>query len=228
MLKGRMRRVFQTSFLLKEWIKIHIQAGVTPSLSEFRRLIQAYDAEGRFYHTSQHISECLHFVNRHYGFNSDLFLVKFALFYHDYEYDVKSNCNEEESRDRWLDYVSRIKKTFGSRPSDVLTVCDLILQTKTHKVPAGSTLLVKIMNDADMHIFLCPDHHYLDYAKNVAREFSVFGREPYIKGRIAFLESLDVSSMFYTHQAREMLRNARANRDLELTILDCEPDRLLA
>ena len=222
-----MLKVFQTSFLFKEWIKIHIQAKVVPSLSEFRRIMRAYDGPGRFYHTSQHIAECLRFVNRHYGVNSDLFLVKFALFYHDYEYDVLSHTNEAASRDRWLDYVGRMKQPFGRRTIDGSTVCNLIMQTKNHKVPAGSSLLAKIMNDSDMHIFLCPDHHYLDYAKNVAREFSCVGREPYIKGRIAFLESLDVSTMFYTHQARDLLHNARANRDLELTILESEPDRII-
>lgn len=84
-------------FLFKEWVSIHLAVGVRPSLKEFFRLRTAYSEPGRFYHTFQHIAECIRFVNRHYGNGEDAVLVKFALFYHDVVYYVMRKDNEEMS-----------------------------------------------------------------------------------------------------------------------------------
>jgi len=214
------------SFLFGEWCKIHYQAGILPSIKEFRRICRAYSAEGRFYHTLQHIAECIRFVNIHYGSSGDTFLVKFALFYHDIVYDVKRKDNEELSGVEWSNYSAssgfKLAQMGGSR-----IVENLILMTAKHRLEPNAPLLFQMMNDADMHVFLCPDHHYLEYAHNVWLEYRSVGSEEYLQGRLAFLDGLDPDTIFYTHQARELSHHAKANIDLEKTILRDQPERII-
>jgi predicted metal-dependent HD superfamily phosphohydrolase len=213
-------------FLFWEWYKAHRHVGAWPSLSEFKKLKKAYSEPGRFYHTFQHIAECIRFVNRNYGSGSDAVLVKFALFYHDIFYDVNRKDNEELSAQAWEEY-SKASGLNGKLLLGSHKVADLIRMTAAHKVEANASLIYKMMSDADMHIFLCPDHHYLDYAKNVWREYQGFGKEAYLKGRQAFLDTVDPKSMFYTHQARQLVHHAIANLDLERTILRDKPEEIL-
>lgn len=213
-------------FLLMEWTKIHLCMGAWPSIKEFKRLRSAYKGPGRHYHTFKHIADCIRFVNRHYGSGFDASLVKFALFFHDVVYDVKRKDNEELSALQWESYAKK-SSIYRRIHGKYKLVADLIRMTAQHSVPEGSSLLYKMMSDADMHIFLCPDHHYLEYANNVWKEYSVFGREGYLTGRLAFLDTVDPQTMFYTHQAKRLVHHAVANLDLERTILKDRPDQLL-
>lgn len=209
-------------FLAREWFRAHKALGISCDWTEFLRLRREYSSDGRFYHTWQHIYECVRFVERHYGFQS---FVVLALFYHDVVYAIDRKDNEEESAKVWLAYAFR--KGLSKYNTDALMIADLIRMTASHRVDPEKGLLYHMMNDADMHIFLCPDHHYLDYAKNIWLEYRSFGREAYLAGRLDFLGKIDPSDMFYTHQARKLVRHARANLDLEKTILTDTPDQIL-
>lgn len=214
--------VKQDFYLAYAWYEAHKDLGFSVSWSEFFRLRRAYKEPQRFYHTWQHIYECVSFVNLHYGNQPGVVL---ALFYHDAVYDPASKTNEQDSALMWLRYADKLQidRGFGVVP----VINELILMTINHKVLPHQSYVFQIMNDADMHVFLCPDEHYLEYARNVWREYKAVGEAAYLKGRLDFLNNLDVEKIFLTHQARELVHHARANIDLEKTILMTSPEQIL-
>jgi predicted metal-dependent HD superfamily phosphohydrolase len=221
---GYMMKIIQDLYIAREWYLAHRSLGLWPDWREFKRIKNLYGGQGRHYHTFQHIYECLRFVRRHYGFQP---LLVFALIYHDVLYNVRSKTNERDSAVFWVTYA-RLRGIDRHNSLKVKMVEDLILMTAKHTVDPGSPLLFKMMSDADMHVFLCPDAHYLQYARNIWREYSEFGQEAYIKGRLDFLSTVDPKTMFYTHQARALSHHARANLDLERTILEQNPEQIIA
>jgi predicted metal-dependent HD superfamily phosphohydrolase len=210
-------------FLAKEWFLAHRALGLWPDWREFKRIRTIYKGPDRHYHTWQHIYETCLFVRRHYGFQP---LVILALIYHDVIYNVKSKLNEEESAIVWETYAMT-RSLHRHKSLKVKEVAELIRMTAKHKVEENATLSFRIMSDADMSIFLCPDEHYLEYARNIWREYHSFGRDAYLTGRLHFLSTVDPDTMFYTHQAKALVHHARANLDLERTILETDPERIL-
>lgn len=210
-------------FLAKEWYQAHRALGLWPDWKEFRTLRKIYNGPSRHYHTWQHIYETCLFVRRHYGFHP---LVILALFYHDVIYSTASNNNEQESAIVWETYAT-LRGLQRHNSLKVKTVSDLIIMTAKHQVEPGSPLIFLIMCDADMSIFLCPDDHYLEYARNIWREYQAKGRDAYIAGRLGFLKTIDPEKLYYTHQAKRLVHHARANLDLERTILESNPGKIL-
>lgn len=209
-------------FLVKEWFLAHRALGLWPSWKEFRRLRNIYNDDSRYYHTWQHIYETCLFVRRHYGYQP---YVTLALFYHDVVYNVESKSNEDDSALFWEAYAGE-RGLMRHQSLKVKLVSDLIRMTAKHRVDEGQGLLFQMMSDADMSIFLCPDEHYLQYARDIWREYCWVGRDAFVANRLAFLSTVDPETMFYTHQAKRLAHHARANLDLERTILETDPDRI--
>ena len=209
-------------FLAREWFLAHRALGLWPDWKEFARIRSIYKGSDRHYHTWQHIYETCLFVRRHYGFHP---LLIFALFYHDVVYDTLRKDNEELSAITWETYAKQ-RGLHRHQSLKVRQVGDLIRMTAKHCVEEGQGLIFQMMSDADMSIFLCPDDHYLEYARGIWREYGHVGQEAYIKGRLHFLSTVDPETMFYTHQARQRVHHARANLDLERTILETDPARI--
>jgi len=210
--------------LSREWYRAHRDFGLWPDWREYLRIRKAYAEPHRFYHTWRHISETIRYTRLHYGFQP---LVILALFYHDIVYDVARQDNEDVSADEWIRYA-KTRHLHRRCLLKVNMIADMIRMTKSHTVEPNKPLQFSIMNDADMSIFLCPDKHYLEYARNIWLEYQSFGVDQYIKGRLSFLRSCNPSKLFYTHQARAHIRHAIANLDLERTILEQNPEVLLA
>jgi len=213
----------QELYLVREWYRAHREFGIKPDWREFKRVRAAYAEKHRHYHTWQHIYECCLFTRKHYGLQP---LVVMALFYHDIVYDVTRKDNEELSAQQWIDYATS-RGLHRVAYIKMNLIADGIRMTATHKITGIKSLFYDMLNDADMHVFLCPDSHYLEYAQNIWREYRGFGREKYLEGRLAFLNSVDPLTMYYTHQATRMVHHAKANLDLEKTILETDPDRIL-
>ena len=112
------------------------------------------------------------------------------------------------------------------RPEVVNKVTQLILSTRAHKVGPDSDDLDRIMNDADMSILAAEEDDYQEYARNIWREYHAVGREVYVQHRIAFLNSVDVDSLFHTEEFRTSVR-AAINLDWERETLTHNPQEIL-
>lgn len=220
---GRIDMLKWDFFLAKEWYLAHKSLGIKTDWKEFRTVRKIYQSPQRHYHTWQHIYETCLFTRCHYGFQP---LVIFALFYHDVIYNVNSKTNEDDSAIVWETYA-HLRSLHRHSSLKVKAVSEMIRMTAKHRPEPGSPLTYLMMCDADMSIFLCPDEHYLEYARNIWREYKGKGREAYIAGRLQFLSTVDPEDLYFTHQARKLVHHAKANIDLERTILENDPDRIL-
>lgn len=201
------------------WRWAHTAIGLKPSWKELRHVFDLYETEGRHYHTLQHIYECLMFMRKMFPMERHPVVVM-ALIYHDCIYDVRSKVNEELSAEEFRRYAS------GFYSERFVTIGnDLILATKGH-LPAERGMK-QIMLDCDLHILAAPWPKYKSYAKGVWGEYSVFGKDGYIKGRTAFLEGAAETIRFSSPQMQAMNAIAQNNLKMELTWLRSAPDEFL-
>lgn len=192
----------------------------------FQSICDKYSEPHRHYHTMVHLLKTLEFVDKHARNNEASrykAIVKLALFYHDIVYDVQRKDNEDLSQivfgyysiamnfPKWLDEQVR----------------ELILLTKSHKLPPGAPVSHQLMNDADMSIFLADSETYLEYAQNIWREYSWVGKEVFVENRLKFLDSVDASTMFYLSRSQSVIARADANIELERLTLLYKPERIL-
>ncbi len=208
-------------YLLVEWIVIHLRERMWPNFREFYVITKMYREAGRHYHTLIHIRDCLRFINRFFPRVKNVHLVKMAIFYHDCYYDVTRKDNELRSAERWKlrDILTRTRRT---------KVYDLIMLTAGHQSEDAMDELSKVMNDADLHVLGQSRGIYLDYAKGVWQEYSQFGAEAYIAGRVAFLKAFSKNRVFRTKKMIYLFEHqAISNMKAELQILRVRPHRIV-
>lgn len=208
-------------YLLVEWIAIHLRERAWPNFREFYAITKMYRESGRHYHTLIHIRDCLRFINRFFPRVKNVHLVKMAIFYHDCYYDVTRKDNELRSAERWKvrDILNRTRQT---------KVYDLIMLTAGHQSGDAMDELSKVMNDADLHVLGQSRGIYMDYAKGVWREYSQFGEEAYIAGRISFLKVFSKNRVFRTKKMLYLFEHqAKANLKAELHVLRVRPNRIV-
>ena len=213
-------------WLLREWIGINREFGLGPNLREFEMIRRCHSEDGRHYHTFEHIAECLRFANTHYGDQPSLPFVKWALFYHDVVYDIKSKTNEEDSALRFESFarpkITGIKLTEGI----VDLTGTLIRVTAGHK----SDLMghsIAMMIDTDLHILGASEQRYLRYARDIWREYSSVGVDAYREGRLAFLYNVNPLELFHTTAGKSLIPRAFLNIELEKRLLEAKiPDFL--
>lgn len=208
-------------YLLVEWIAIHLRERLWPNFREFYTITKMYREGGRHYHTLIHIRDCLRFINRFFPRVKNVHLVKMAIFYHDCYYDVTRKDNELRSAERWKvrDILNRTRRA---------KVYDLIMLTAGHQSEDAMDELSKVMNDADLHVLGQARGLYLDYAKGVWCEYSQFGAEAYITGRMAFLKTFSKNRVFRTKKMVYLFEHqAISNMKAELQILRVRPRRIV-
>lgn len=205
------------------WRQTHKGLGTKASMIEFRRLCRAYDEPHRHYHTLRHIKSCLDVINTHYSDVPNIDRVRMAIFYHDIVYDVKRKDNEFASANIFTIYGIKL----GLPVEVTSSIGHLIDMTATHKVDENAGPLVKVMNDVDMSILAADEATYLEYARGVWREYSEFGRDLYIDGRLQFLETVDPSKLFHTAPMKAKVNDAVCNIRMERDLLYLNPDYIL-
>lgn len=221
-------KVWQKLKLTLAWREIHVLMKVKPSYAELKRLLEMYESPGRHYHTIEHIYQCIKLIDKLYRKDvRHTHLVKLAIFYHDCVYDVEQKDNEQASAKIFEGYADRhilSQNVYLRKNMDL--VRDLILMTAGHKVERDDNIFMRIMNDVDMSIMGADPASYMKYARNVWIEYSKFGKESYIKGRLAFLESIDPWQLFHTPQMFNRYLQARQNIRNEINILRTSPDEI--
>ena len=208
------------------WVNAHRKLGIEPSYAQLFHIFECYGEKSRSYHTIIHVAQCLTFLREHFPDEPDSVIlpVVIALIYHDVIYDSKMTDNEDASA-----RVASIYMKVQSFPDDfVQNVVRLILLTKSHTVEPGDRM-ASIMIDTDMNVLAWGERDYLRYASQVWKEYSHFGRGPYIAGRMKFLMGLDPDKVFTTPEVNieQMISNVAWNRHLELELLRDNPAEIM-
>ncbi|MCW7458239.1 hypothetical protein ND856_06365 [Leptospira bandrabouensis] len=138
------------------------------------------------YHNLNHLYQMLGEFEKVEAQLEDSEMVLFALYYHDLVYDPKSKTNEEE---RLLDLEIRKER---------INLClDHILATKSHRLGDNSNTDTKYFLVMNLSILGSEENQYLEYTKNIRKEYSNYSDEDYRKGRIQVLDHFSETIRLY-------------------------------
>lgn len=185
-------------------------------------LSDAYEAEGRHYHTLKHIETVVEFVTHPtqgvymepVGWIEELVV---AALFHDFVYDSKAALGENErfSADRAEEWLAGWRHT-SRKPAyefgdTVGVVKSLILDTIEHK---PTTTLGRMLCDADLISFSAPWEQFVQNNENIRKEYSWVSDADWKKGRGKVLEYYLNREPFY-YYADDQQAKANLTQALE-------------
>ena len=182
-------------------------------------LLKAYNSNGRFYHTIQHLNEMLELFEALEGkFNVKSSLL-WAILFHDYVYNPASANNEEDSVLVWEEFYEENKLKL--EPTLKEEVSELIMATKTHE---ASTInpLHQAMVDMDLAILASDVNRFNEYERQIRHEYSFVNDGIYNEGRVAFIKKiLARNTIFLTSYFRDKYEDkARMNLNKLVQVLE--------
>jgi predicted metal-dependent HD superfamily phosphohydrolase len=160
-----------------------------------RKLTGCYTEPGRFYHTLQHLEECLLAFDeaRAAGQMKNPDLIEMALWFHDAVYDPRSSDNEASSAQMTAEAM------VGHHASK--EVAELIMLTKSHLPGTGVDDAWII--DIDLGIFARPWQRVLEYEGQIRREYDWVPEDVYQQKRAEILRAfLQRDSIYQTNVFR--------------------------
>jgi len=191
--------------------------------AEFDKLVAAYSAPGRHYHTVQHLENL--FAQVAAFPQQDAVVVGLAIWYHDAVYEALRGDNEAKSAEWALTFLAET----SLEPARRTRVADLIRRTADHtqpQPPDDADLLLFL--DADLSILGAPEATYWDYARQVRREYRLVPDLLYRPGRRKVLAKLLAAPVLFHTPALRAAFDAPARRNLQAELAAWEQGDLPA
>jgi predicted metal-dependent HD superfamily phosphohydrolase len=180
----------------------------------WQEIKESYTAAGRYYHTLNHLDHFLNVLAPHRTEFADWDAVVFSIAYHDIIYKATKSNNEERSAEF---AAKRLEKT--SFAKDAIHICiKLILATKRHEASDHET---NLFTDADLSVLGASEPDYMEYIRQIRKEYSIYPDFLYNPGRIkVLLHFLQMDRIFKSPVFFEMFeQQARANLQMEINLL---------
>lgn len=181
--------------------------------AELARLLAAYGAPERHYHSLQHLANLFDQVGAFP--QQDAVVVGLAIWFHDAVYNALRSDNEAKSAEWALAFLAETIL----EPARQARVAGFIRRSQDHtqpQPPHDTDLLLFL--DADLSILGAPEAAYWDYARQVRREYQLVPDLLYRPGRRKVLARLlEAPVLFHTPALREAFDGpARRNLQAEL------------
>lgn len=141
--------------------------------------------------------------------------ISFSVFYHDVIYDATSKLNEEKS----AEFAQKRLQDLGLNETDIAEVSQQILATKSHQKSENDD--INYLLDADLSVLGKDPEIYLEYTKNIRKEYSVYPDLLYKPGRRKVLQHfLELENIFKSEYFRGIHEvQARENIEVEISTL---------
>ncbi|MDH7447518.1 HD domain-containing protein [Aquimarina sp. 2201CG14-23] len=171
--------------------------------------------KNRYYHNITHLENLYQNLLSIESDIKDWDITLFALFYHDYYYNILKKDNEERSAQKAvtvLDILSVSKQRIG--------LCkEMIMATKGHQISENND--INYFTDADLSILGSNWPDYKDYYKNVRKEYKYYPDFIYHKGRLQVLQHfIDMPRIFKTtYFYNKYEKQAKSNLLQEINLL---------
>jgi predicted metal-dependent HD superfamily phosphohydrolase len=194
--------------LLKSWDRAWIGlSSLTDGNESFQSISSYYSDPERYYHTLQHLGECLDL------FESVIYLavhpaeVEMALWFHDAIYNTASQDNEAQSA-KWA--RSELSKA-GVLPEKIDRIQSLIMATCHTALPM--TIDECLLVDIDLAILGSPTERFAEYEQQIRTEYNFVPETIFNQKRQEILQGfLDRSTIYSTKYFQDKLeRRARSN-----------------
>jgi predicted metal-dependent HD superfamily phosphohydrolase len=182
------------------------------ALPWYERLAAAYVEPHRHYHNQRHIAECLAAFDsaRHLARWPEA--VEMAIWFHDAIYDPKAADNEKQS----AQLAKRCLAEAGIATALSDTVNRLIMATQKHEV--GDDPDAALMVDIDLSIFGQPEERFLEYEKQIRREYAWVPKIIFAPKRAQILEGFLRRDSIYRTDSFRTKYESSARRNLERSI----------
>jgi predicted metal-dependent HD superfamily phosphohydrolase len=128
-------------------------------------VLTEYESSDRFYHTLQHLGECLDLFEEALGLADRPGELAIALWFHDAVYDTRRSDNEARSAD-WAEQVLR---KAGGTTEEANRIRALILATRHAEFPAPGD--PALMVDIDLAILGAPEARFEEYEAQIHQEY---------------------------------------------------------
>jgi predicted metal-dependent HD superfamily phosphohydrolase len=178
----------------------------------YRKLIGAWSARSRHYHSLSHLEACLREFDAFRSCASQPGEVEMALWFHDAVYRTYSNRNEARSAEWAMEYLAER----GVQSASVNRIRDYILATQ-HAAGdlVGDAALVV---DIDLSILGQSFELYEAFERNVRKEYWWVSKRRYARGRTAVLQSFLSRPVIYATAALRERYEATARTNLRWAI----------
>lgn len=181
----------------------HVNLTSVQSASLFLLLDYAYSHN--YYHTHQHIVECLELFYEIKDQLNDPIAVELAIWFHDVIYDPQAFDNEEQSAKLMLKHgVGILKK------AELEKVARWIIATKKH-LPSKEHDL-KYLLDIDLAILSASPQRFMEYEKQIQQEYVWVSPEVYqIKRTEVLMQFYQQQPLFQTEYFQQKFEDAAKN-----------------
>jgi len=187
-------------------------AAVGDAGAVYEELVAAYSEPGRFYHTLEHLEQCLSEFASVSAAELNADAIEFALWFHDAVYDTRSKDNEERS----AELAQRVMRSALLSDSLGTLVARLILATR-HSAPP-QTLSEQLIVDIDLSILGQDRSRFDEYERQIRSEYAWVPEDAFRNGRSAILSSFLSRPRIYSTEAFYRRYEAAARENLVRSI----------
>lgn len=156
------------------WAQFASQLKLENSVSEslLDLLFKAYSEPQRYYHTCQHIVECLDLFHDIKQDLHDPIAVELAIWFHDVVYDPQATDNELQSAELMKHHCQKFLTV-----SQLTQIYDWIVATQKHAHANDSDL--KYLLDIDLAILGSNQTRFVEYEQQIQKEYAWVSPELY-------------------------------------------------
>ena len=201
------------------WARLCDQLGLAvhdPARERFPDIARAYAGPQRYYHTAQHISECLWWLDRIGARLNNAPLVELALWLHDVVYDPRRQDNESQSArlaGQWMAGLGR---------GPVAQLVQYIEATR-HHAPAPHDSDLQALHDIDLSILAADWPRFQEYQRQISAEYGYLPPKVFESKRQQFLRGLTQRVRLYHHPLLAPELEPRARQNLTIAAAGMPP-----
>lgn len=190
------------------WLQFSHHCCMQNSEVLYELLFKAYTESQRYYHTVQHLVECLDLFYQIKHLLDDPEAVELAIWFHDVVYDPQSSDNEEKSAELMQQYCAdflsknRLEKVFV-----------WIVATKKHQ--ATQELDLNFLLDIDLAILGSTPQRFTEYEQQIQKEYAWSDPEIYSVKRAEVLAHFYQMQPIYQTSYFQQIYEAQAKNNLK-------------
>ncbi|RZG75698.1 metal-dependent hydrolase [Acinetobacter sp. WCHAc060025] len=198
-----------TDQFLQYWAQFSAELNIPKNQSESLFSILSFSYSQNYYHTHQHIIECLELFHQIKDRLEDPIAIELAIWFHDVVYNPQASDNEEQSTKLMQKHCVGILKK-----EKLEKVAQWIIATKKHQPSKDHDL--NYLLDIDLAILGSSPQRFAEYEQQIQQEYSWVESEMYKIKRAEVLKHFyQMKPLYQTEYFRDLLEE-HAKRNLSL------------
>tara|TARA_B110000014_G_scaffold237511_1_gene203489 strand:+ start:835 stop:1503 length:669 start_codon:yes stop_codon:yes gene_type:complete len=197
--------------VMSQWFELCYDTGIQlePATEMGQRIVNAYCGLQRHYHTLEHINHCLSVFDQIPDEIEDHNELRFAIWFHDFVYNPKSETNEDESAEIAFNWLQNL----GVANPDL--VRGLIQSTENYLQQPREGFTYRIMHDIDLAILGSEEIIYIQYENGIRAEFNHLTDREFFPAREEFLRNILERQPLFTLDIFVLQWEEKARQNIE-------------